>query len=104
MQVTYDQAARRTNFVHCAHNMLRHRLGINIPAEKLSVIIGDEMDWEWADIDYDPNSPYMDTAPREVVMELVAQHYTGRSWPTYVDYEDMEEFEEALFSAIEEDG
>lgn len=73
----------RENFIASAALVIEDYCGIKLPIEKVSEIIGDKMDSEWKTFEYKEVSPFMDTAPREDVMDIVAEHFLGRPWPTY---------------------
>ncbi len=103
MNIQYDGAARRCNFIWCAHNMMKEYAGIDIPAAKLDKIIGDKMDSEWQEYDYDPNDYSMDTSPREEVFDIIAEYYLGHPWPMYMDNADMTDYMIRLCAAIEGD-
>ena len=82
----------KQNFLQSAVLSVKKRFGLDIGLEKLTVIIGDKMDHEWKEIHYKDASPYMDTYPCEQVVELIAKHYLGRSWPTYGDKINFDDF------------
>lgn len=92
----------RKNFIESARLMLSNREGIQLSFEKLSEIIGNQMDDEFTAFPYMEVSPYMDTAPREEVMELVSMYYMGRPWPCYSDNVDMNDFMAQLDLKIQE--
>jgi peptide methionine sulfoxide reductase MsrB len=81
-----------------------NRYGYEIPYETMVKIIGTELDWEIEeeDVIYDAGSPYMDTMVREAVFDCVAKYYVGRTWPTYGERVDMDDFKEKLLKSIEE--
>lgn len=93
----------RKNFVESAVLMLADHAGIHLSFEKLSEIIGDQMDDEFTTFPYTEISPYMDTAPREEVMDLISKHYMDRYWPCYSDQVDMDDFMTQLDRKIQED-
>ena len=102
MTVTLDLAARRNLLVRSGATFLKEHVGLDIGAEKLAVIIGEDLDWERKDenVIYDPESPYMDTAIREHIMDYVADYYLDTHWPCYCDKVDMKEFFAKLDAAI----
>ena len=100
MTIDADMDYRRCAFAHNAQNMFYEYTGIRISAKTLSEIIGECMDNEVSEVLYDPNSPYMDTCIREQVLDMISEHYIGRSWPTYSEMADMNEFQIKLESAI----
>jgi hypothetical protein len=93
----------RKNFIESARLMLSDRVGIDLTFEKLSEIIGNQMDDEFTEFPYTSVSPSMDTSPREQVMELVSMYYMGRYWPCYADNVDMNDFMDQLERKIQED-
>jgi hypothetical protein len=92
----------RENFIASAALVIEDYCGIKLPIEKVSEIIGDKMDSEWKTFEYKEVSPFMDTAPREDVMEIVAQHFLGRSWPTYGDDIDINDWIMTLNATMKE--
>lgn len=102
MTVTLDLAARRNLLIRSGAKFLKERLSLDIGAEKLAMIIGEDLDWEVEDEDviYDPESPYLDTAIREEIMDYVANYYLGTHWPCNCDKVDMNEFFAKLDAAI----
>ncbi len=102
MTATLDLAARRNLLVRSGATFLKEHVGLDIGAEKLAVIIGEDLDWEVEDenVIYDPESPYMDTAIREYIMDCVADYYLGTHWPCNCDKVDMNEFFAKLDAAI----
>jgi len=93
----------KENFLRSAVLVLRDRYGIDLSYEKVAEIIGDKMEDEWTNFEYEDVSPYMDTSPREEIGEIVSMHYLGRSWPTYGEKVDMEEFYKNLDEKIARD-
>lgn len=94
----------RENFIGSAALVIEDCCGIKLSIEKVSEIIGDKMDREWNTFEYREVSPFMDTAPREELMDIVAEHFLGRSWPTYGDRVNMEEWFSSLYDAVKEKG
>jgi hypothetical protein len=92
----------RENFIGSAALIIEDYCGISLPLEKVSEIIGDKMEDEWNEYEYDEVSPFMDTSPREEVMNIVAEYFLRRSWPTYADRVDMEEWFSSLHDAVNE--
>lgn len=82
----------KENFMASAALVIEDYCGIKLPIEKVSEIIGDKMDSEWKNFEYNEVSPFMDTAPREEVMDIVAEHFLGRSWPRYGDNIDINDW------------
>ena len=93
----------KENFMASAALVIEDYCGIKLPIEKVSEIIGDKMDSEWKTYEYNEVSPFMDTAPREDVMDIVAEHFLGRPWPTYGDNIDINEFWDNLMNKMKED-
>ncbi len=98
-------ADRRNLMIRSGSVFLKEHVGVEVSAEKLTIIIGDRLDWEVEDenVIYDPESPYMDTAIREYFMDYVAGHYLDTHWPCYCDKVDMKEFFAKLEAAIAAD-
>jgi hypothetical protein len=92
----------RENFIASAALVIEDYCGIKLSIEKVSEIIGDKMDDEWSEYEYDEVSPFMDTSPREYVMDIVAEYFLDRSWPTYGDWANMEEWFSSLYDAVKE--
>lgn len=92
----------RENFIGSAALVIEDYCGIKLSIEKVSEIIGDKMKHEWEAFEYDEVSPYMDTAPRENVMDIVAEHFLGRSWPTYGDDIDINDWIMSMNAAMKE--
>lgn len=93
----------RENFVKSAALVIKEYVGISLPISKVDEIVGDQMEREWTNYEYTEVSPYMDTSPREVIMDLVSDHYLSRYWPSYGEGANMEEFMSNLISAAESD-
>jgi hypothetical protein len=72
-----------------------------LSVEQVAEIVGDKMDSEWMNIEYNDVSPFMDTAPREDIMDIVANHFLGRHWPTYAENTNMREWYTDLHAAIQ---
>jgi hypothetical protein len=90
----------KENFLRSAVLVLQDRYDINLSYEKVAEIIGDKMEDEWTNFEYEDVSPFMDTAPREEIGEIVSMHYLGRSWPTYGEKVDMKDFHKNLTQKI----
>lgn len=90
----------RTNFLESARLMIDYELEICLTLDQVEKIIGDKMDSEWQNFDYKEASQYMDTAPREEIVDLLALHYLGRSWPTYGEKVNMDEFMKNFYEAF----
>ena len=82
----------RENFIGSAVLVIEDNTGVKLTIEKVSEIIRDKMDHEWKTFEDDEVTIYMDTSPRENVIELLAQHYLGRGWPTYMDKVNIDDF------------
>jgi hypothetical protein len=95
--------ASRENFVKSAVLVIKEYVGINLSYDKVDEILGDKMKDEWTNFDYSDVSTFMDTSPREDVMDFVAFHYLDRYWPTYGESANMEAFMSNLISAAESD-
>lgn len=93
----------KENFLKSAVLSVEERFGISIKLEKLTEIVGDKMDREWKNFEYNEVSKYMDTSPCEDVADLIAQHYTGGFWPTYSSKVNMADWFNDLVTKIEED-
>lgn len=91
------------NFIGSAALVIENYTGIKLSIEKVAEVIGNKMDREWKAYEYDEVSVYMDTSPRESIVELLARHYLGRSWPTYGDNIDINEFFNDLMSKMKVD-
>jgi hypothetical protein len=100
MTITYDNDAKRCNFIWCAHNTIEENFP-GLTAKKLSEIIGTSMDDECLVYDYDSNDIGLDTCVRDRIMNIVCDYYLGHPWPQYGDNTDMDMFEENLFKAIQ---
>lgn len=102
MTIILDLAARRNLLVRSGATFLKEHIDLNIDAEKLAVIIGENLDWEVEDENtiYDPESPHMDTAICEYIMDYVAEYYLNTYWPCNCDKVDMKEFFAKLEAAI----
>jgi hypothetical protein len=92
---------RRCAFAHSASLMMESYCDLYISPEKMSIIIGKQMDDEVSVHLYDPNDDYMDTCVREEVADIVAMHYLGHPWPRYCDDYDVDLFMRNLTAAIE---
>ena len=90
----------RENFIRSAMLVIEDYCGINLPFEKVSEIVGDSMEKEWGTYEYTEVSVFMDTAPREDVMDLVAQHYLGRGWPSYGENIDINDWIMSMNNSI----
>lgn len=90
----------RENFIASAALVIEDYCGIKLSIEKVSEIIGDKMDREWNTFEYSEVSPFMDTSPREEVMNILAEYFLGRPWPTYGDDLNMEEWFSSLYDAV----
>jgi hypothetical protein len=95
---------RRENFIGSAALVIEDYCGIKLSVEKVSEIIGNKMDDELIFVDYKEVSPFMDTSPRERVMDIVAEYFLGRPWPSYGDRVNMEEWFSSLYDAVKEKG
>lgn len=95
----------RDNFVASAVLAIEQYTGISLPFEKVDEIVGNKMEYEWGDpnFEYKQVSSSMDTSPREEVMELLALHYIGRNWPCYMDHVDMKGFSTELVKNMMKD-
>jgi hypothetical protein len=91
------------NFIGSAALVIEEYTGIKLSIEKVAEIIGNKMDNEWNVFVYDEVSVYMDTSPREHIVEYVAQYYLGRGWPTYRDKIDMHDFHGELNAKMKVD-
>ena len=91
------------NFIGSAALVIENYTGIKLSIEKVVEVIGDKMDREWKSYEYDEVSVYMDTSPRETIVELLARHYLSRSWPTYGDNVNVKEFYEQLEEKMKAD-
>lgn len=96
-----QSSSSRNNFMASAKEMIKSQMGIDLTLEQVTTIVGDKMDGEWQNFDYKEVSKYMDTAPRENIMDIVAEHYLGRPWPTYGERVNMEHFIEDLMTSVE---
>jgi hypothetical protein len=93
----------KENFLKSAVIVAEDRFGLTISLEKMTEIIGDKMAREWNSFEYTEVSPYMDTAPREEIADIIAMHYTGNYWPTYGDNIDPKEFWKNLVEKVKLD-
>jgi len=91
------------NFIGSVALVIENYTGVKLSIEKVAEVISDKMDREWKSYEYDEVSVYMDTSPRETIVELLARHYLGRSWPTYGDNVNVKEFYEQLEEKMKAD-
>lgn len=99
--ISADIEWRRCAFAHSASLMAKDWANLDITAETMSKIVGDQFDEEVSSLLYDPNDSFMDTVIRERVLDAVSRHYLGISWPRYKDQADIDQFDENLTAAIE---
>jgi hypothetical protein len=90
----------KENFLRSSVLVLHDRCGIDLSYEKVSEIIGDKMEDEWTNFQYEDVSPFMDTVPREEIANIICMHYLGRSWPTYGEKINMETFLDRLYEKV----
>ncbi len=102
VMIEYDEDALRCNFIHCVHNTLKAHYFVVVPHKKLDEILSDHMEYEWNDpkYPYDPNDNNMDTCVRDVMLDKLSKHYTGRAWPYIAENVNMDEFIDDLVNAI----
>lgn len=92
----------RENFIGSAVLVIEEYSRLKLSFEKVSEIIGNKMEDEWTDFEYDEVSIFMDTCARERVADIVSNYYLGRDWPSYYEKVDIEEFLELLEQKVKE--
>lgn len=92
----------RKNFVASAVLLVKEQIDIDITFEKMDAIVGDAMEDEWGNPNYEYTeaSASMDTAPREEIFDLVSMFYLGKYWPCYGDKVDFDQFLSDLKQAV----
>lgn len=93
----------KENFLASAVLVAKDTYLLDISLEKMAEIIGDKMESEWTAFNYDDVSPFMDTAPREDIADIIAMHYLGRPWPNYGERLNIHDFVKMLQEKIEAD-
>lgn len=93
----------KQNFLESAVLVAADSYGLSISLEQITEILGDKMEKEWTNFEYNEVSHFMDTAPREDIADHIAFHYLGRYWPTYSESVDIQAFVKSINDKIKEE-
>lgn len=77
----YNDDERRYNFVTTIHRAMKRMFGVNLSKEKIDFIIGDEMNEEYKQFSYKDMDEYLETEPRDQLLNIISMHFIGEKWP-----------------------
>lgn len=78
---TISNNQSRYYFVNTIRKELKRILGVNLTNEKIDTIIGDQMNDEYKNFSYKDMDEYLETSPREEVLNIMSLYFINREWP-----------------------
>lgn len=92
---TISNNQSRYYFVNTIRKELKRMLGVNLTNEKIDTIIGNQMNDEYKNFSYKDMDEYLETSPRDEVLNIISLYFINREWPK-VGTMDESEFNDFL--------